>query len=101
VGAKLPPDKGGAEVLLLAGRIRSGLKEDAAATQLFRTVADLKIPASAAQAELELGRLLMAHPDRKPAVEVLEHLLVTYPSSAVAPYARRLLDQARGAVPPS
>jgi hypothetical protein len=32
---------------------------------------------------------------------LLEHLLVTYPTSAVAPQARRLLDEARGAVPPA
>ena len=37
---------------------------------------------------------------RGPVIELLEHLLVTYPTSAVVPQARRLLDQARGAVPP-
>jgi hypothetical protein len=31
----------------------------------------------------------------------LEHLILTYPQSAVVPEARRLLDKAKGAVPRS
>jgi hypothetical protein len=30
---------------------------------------------------------------------MLEHLILTYPESALVPQARRLLDQTRGAVP--
>jgi hypothetical protein len=30
---------------------------------------------------------------------LLEHLILTYPESALVPQARRTLDQARGAVP--
>jgi hypothetical protein len=33
------------------------------------------------------------------AVEVLEHMILTYPQSALVPQARRKLDEARGAVP--
>jgi hypothetical protein len=33
------------------------------------------------------------------AVALLEHLILTYPESALVPQARRLLDQARGGVP--
>jgi hypothetical protein len=33
------------------------------------------------------------------AVAVLEHLILTYPQSALVPQARRQLDEARGAVP--
>jgi hypothetical protein len=33
------------------------------------------------------------------AVEILEHLILTYPQSALVPQARRKLDEARGAVP--
>jgi len=32
-------------------------------------------------------------------VEILEHLILTYPRSALVPQARRKLDEARGAVP--
>lgn len=99
VGSGLPPDRGGAEVLLLAGRIQAGAGNRAEAERLFRLVIDLKVPASAAQATVELARIFVAS-DRKPqAVELLEQLLVSYPTSAVAPQARRLLDQAKGAIP--
>jgi hypothetical protein len=30
---------------------------------------------------------------------VLEHLILTYPQSALVPQARRKLDEARGAIP--
>jgi outer membrane protein assembly factor BamD (BamD/ComL family) len=33
------------------------------------------------------------------AVNVLEHMILTYPNSALVPQARRKLDEARGAVP--
>lgn len=101
VGAALPPDRGGAEVLLLAASVRVGLGDRSAAERVLRSVAAMAVPASAAQAELELGRLLVAREQRGPAIELLEHLLVTYPTSAVVPQARRLLDQAKGAVPPA
>lgn len=101
VGAGLPADKGGAEILLLAGLVEAGRGSRPNAEALYRRVAAFGVPASAAQAELELARLLLQRSDRSAAIELLEHLLVTYPGSAVAPQARRLLDEARGAVPPT
>jgi hypothetical protein len=35
------------------------------------------------------------------AIAHLEHLILTYPESAIIPQARRLLDRVRGAVPSS
>jgi phosphogluconate dehydratase len=70
------------------------------AERLFGVVAELGVPASAAQAELELARLHLAKNRQPLAIDLLEHLLVTYPASAVVPQARRLLDVAKGAVPP-
>jgi tetratricopeptide (TPR) repeat protein len=100
VATQLPADRGGGEVLLLAGRIQAALGNSAEAERLFGRVGDFKVPASAAAAHLELARILSAS-DRKPqAIEILEHLLVTYPASAVAPQARRLLDATKGAIPP-
>jgi tetratricopeptide (TPR) repeat protein len=101
VGGTLPPEKGGAETLLLAGRIESGLGQPADAERIFRKAADLKVPAAAAAAELELARVWVQQADKARVIALLEHLLVTYPSSAVAPQARRLLDQAKGAIPPA
>ncbi len=57
------------------------------------------VPASAAAAEFALAELLMRTGKRDQAVTALEHLLVTWPTSAMVPQARRLLDVARGAVP--
>jgi tetratricopeptide (TPR) repeat protein len=100
VAAQFPLERGGAETLLLAGRIRAGAGDAPEAERLFRRVADAKIPAAAAAAQLELARLLVEGKRTVLAIETLEHLLITYPTSAVAPQARRLLDVAKGAIPP-
>lgn len=95
----LSPDHGGAELLLLAGRIRGGTGHPAEAERLFRATVALAIPASSAAAEFALADLLMRAGKKEQAMVALEHLLVTWPTSAVVPQARRLLDLARGAVP--
>jgi hypothetical protein len=100
VGRELAPERGGAEVLLLLGRVQAGRAALAEAEATFRQVAAMGVAASAAQAELELARILLARSDKAGAIHLLEHLLVTYPTSAVVPQARRLLDVAKGAVPP-
>jgi hypothetical protein len=88
-------------VRLLAASVHLGLGARAEAERVLRVVTAMSVPASAAQAELELSRLLVERDQRAQAIELLEHLLVTYPTSAVTPQARRLLDRARGAVPPA
>jgi hypothetical protein len=57
------------------------------------------VAASSAAAEFALADLLIHTGRNAQAVTALEHLLVTWPTSAVVPQARRLLDVARGAVP--
>ncbi|MFN0178127.1 MAG: hypothetical protein ACKVZ0_04965 [Gemmatimonadales bacterium] len=100
VAVGFPPDKGRAELFLLAGRVRLGLADRPGAERLLLLAAELKVPASAAAAGLELARI-MVDTDRKAlAIEALEALLIAYPTSAVAPQARRLLDVAKGAIPP-
>ena len=54
----------------------------------------------AAEADLEWARALRKSGDNAAAVARLEHLLLTYPRSALAPQARRELDLARNAIPP-
>ena len=56
-------------------------------------------PATAPAAELALGELLLARHRTADGIAQLEHLILTYPQSVLVPQARRLLDQARGAVP--
>ncbi|MBM4187230.1 MAG: hypothetical protein FJ206_07965 [Gemmatimonadetes bacterium] len=95
-----PKDHGQAEMLLLAGRIRQAAGDRAAAERLFGVVVGLKVPAASAAAALEAARM-MVDSDRRPlAIETLETLLLDFPTSAVAPQARRLLDVAKGAIPP-
>jgi tetratricopeptide (TPR) repeat protein len=96
---KVPEDHGGAELLLLAARIHAGLGQSAEAERLYRTIAGQGVPASSAAAEFALADLLVRAGKNDLAIAALEHLLLTWPTSAVVPQARRLLDVARGAVP--
>ena len=56
-------------------------------------------PATAPAAELALAELLLRQGKKDDAIAQLEHLILTYPASALVPQARRTLDQARGGVP--
>jgi hypothetical protein len=82
----LPPGHGGAELRLLAERE-------------LRAAVALGVAATSPAAELVLADLLVRTGRKPEAIAALEHLLVTWPTSAVVPQARRLLDVARGVVP--
>ncbi len=97
--AELPPRKGGAELQLLAGRLAAASGKAPAAEQLFRAAALTGAPSAAPAAELAMAELFMSSRREAEAVEILEHLILTYPTSALVPQARRKLDEARGAVP--
>ena len=99
VAGTLPPAKGGAELRLLAGRLAAARGQHQAAERLYRAAATAEAPGTAPAAELALGELLLRRERTDDAIALLEHLILTYPESALVPQARRLLDQARGAVP--
>jgi hypothetical protein len=99
VAGELPPAKGGAELRLLAGRLAAAEGKSDVAERLFRAAAIKEAGATAPAAELALAQLLLDRGRQNEAVAQLEHLILTYPESAVVPQARRTLDQARGAVP--
>ena len=99
LGARRPRNKGGAELLLLAGRLEAARGQAPAAEKLFRSAVDTTAPATAPAALLELGRLLASSGRGGEAVPVLEQLILDYPRSALVPQARRALDEAKGAVP--
>jgi tetratricopeptide (TPR) repeat protein len=99
VAEALPPAKGGAEVRLLAGRLSEGRGDPELAERLYRAAASREAPATAPAAELALAELMLKRQRTEEAVAQLEHLILTYPESALVPQARRTLDQARGAVP--
>jgi tetratricopeptide (TPR) repeat protein len=105
VAAGLDREGGRPEVLLLAGQVAArlgGELQDATATALFdeivRTGGSGATPPTA---ELEWARLLVRQGRPAEAVQRLEHLILTYPSSAVVPEARRDLERARGTIPRS
>jgi len=99
VGRELPPAKGGAEVHLLAGRLAAASGKPGDAERLLKAAAVPAAPGTAPAAELALAELLLDERRPAEAVAQLEHLILTYPSSALVPQARRRLDEARGAVP--
>jgi thioredoxin-like negative regulator of GroEL len=99
VAGTLPPAKGGAELRLLAGRLAAAEGRSDAAERLYRAAASPEAPGTAPAAELALAELLVRDRRGEDAVALLEHLILTYPESALVPQARRLLDQTRGGVP--
>jgi hypothetical protein len=99
VSRELPAGQGGAEVAFLAGRLAAARNDRSAAERLYKMAASNDAPGTAPAAELALGEMFLSQ-DRGPeAVAQLEHMILTYPESALVPQARRRLDQARGAVP--
>ena len=93
------PRAGGAEASLLAARLAASAGDTTKAERLYRVAAAPEAPATAPAAELALGELLLARKRTDDGIAQLEHLILTYPGSVLVPQARRLLDQARGAVP--
>ena len=89
-------------MLSLAARLRAARGEQGAAVSLWQRIAE-RYPESpeAVEAQLDWARALRAGGDAKGAVQRLEHLIITYPQSALIPQARRELDLARRAIPPS
>ncbi|HET7602375.1 MAG TPA: hypothetical protein VFK36_05110 [Gemmatimonadales bacterium] len=101
VAGALPAESGGAGLHLLAARLVHARGDTARAEKMLRAADSPSAPAVAPVAELELARLLLAAARRTEAQGMLEHLILTYPASAVVPEARRVLDEVKGAVPPS
>jgi tetratricopeptide (TPR) repeat protein len=86
----------------IAARLRAARGERGAAVALWQRVVE-RYPDSpeAAEANLDWARALRAAGDMARAIQRLEHLIITYPQSALVPQARRELDLARRAIPPS
>ncbi|MEI2721017.1 MAG: hypothetical protein V9E87_12935 [Gemmatimonadales bacterium] len=94
------PVAGAAETRLLAGRIAGARGDTAAARQLLLAADTVAAPSTAATARLALAELDAAAGKVGDATERLERLLIEFPTSAVAPEARRLRDALkRGAGP--
>jgi tetratricopeptide (TPR) repeat protein len=95
----LPPTGGGADILALGGRWAREIADERAEPLLLESLhRDPSGPAAPA-AELELAKLYLGAGRSTAALERVEHLILTYPESALVPQARRLLDRLRGTVP--
>src|SRR5438477_352153 len=100
----LPVQGGRLEVLLVAGQVAAHLggEHDVTAIALFDEIVRAGGEGAAPPAaELDWARLLMREGRSGEAIPHLEHLILTYPSSAVVPEARRELERAKGAIPKS
>jgi TolA-binding protein len=87
-------------LLATAARLHEARHEDAAAVPIWRTVVERYSDApEAAEADLEWGRALRRGRDVAGAEARWEHLILTYPESALVPQARRELESARQSVP--
>jgi tetratricopeptide (TPR) repeat protein len=95
----IPSDAGRPEVALFAGKVYAGIGKTGDAERMLKSAASKETPSTAAAALLELGRLYLKNARRDDAKLALEQLILDHPDSPLVPQARRLLDQARQAVP--
>jgi hypothetical protein len=86
-------------VMAMAARLLTARGDDARALPLWsRIVNDFTTSPEAPEGDLEWARAALRANDATVAVARLEHLLLTYPTSALVPQARRELDAARKSV---
>ncbi|HTR78490.1 MAG TPA: hypothetical protein VMH39_10280 [Gemmatimonadaceae bacterium] len=85
-----------------AAQIHAARHEDAGAIALWRRIVEQDSAAPEAPlADLEWARALMRRGDAAGAAARFEHLILTYPASAIVPQARREYDIARRMIPPA
>lgn len=101
---RMAPAAGRAEVLLLAGQVAAQL--NGAGPQIAIKLFDEVVRtggtgAAAPAAELDWARLLARRGMAADAVQHLEHLILSYPGSALVPEARRELGRVKEAIPRS
>jgi tetratricopeptide (TPR) repeat protein len=83
-------------LLALAARVQSARHQDGPAIAIWqRILTQFAAAPEAAESDLEWARALRRKGDNAGAVEHLEHLILTYPQSALVPQARRELDAVR------
>jgi tetratricopeptide (TPR) repeat protein len=87
-------------LFLISARLHAARGEDAQAMTLWRRVAEGHATTpEAPEAELEWARVLIKQGQIAAGVARLEHMILTYPQSALVPQARRELDAARRGIP--
>jgi TolA-binding protein len=97
---QLPRDGGRADVLTFAGELALAVGYDERAERVLLDALDADSAGpSAPAAELLLATVYAEAGRSEEALARLEHVILTYPRSAVVPQARRLLDRVRGTIP--
>jgi hypothetical protein len=98
VAADSTPDAA-STLLGIAAQLYSG-RDDSTAIALWSRILD-RYPdsAEAPEADLAWARTLVRKKDVKDAIARLEHMILTYPTSALVPQARRELDVAKRIIP--
>jgi hypothetical protein len=87
-------------LLYTAAQLRMAVRNDAGAIPLWqRVVEQYASSAEAPASDLEWARALRRGGDSPGAARRLEHLILTYPQSALVPQARRDLDLLRNSIP--
>ena len=87
--------------LSVAARLFLAAKDTTKSVAIWQSlVAKYEEAPEAAEAELAWSRVLRRRSEDALAVEHLEHLILTWPQSALVPQARRELDIARGRLVP-
>jgi hypothetical protein len=83
-------------LLATAARLHAAQHQDIPAIALWRAVVEQYASApEAPEADLEWGRALKRHSDVNGAIARWEHLILTYPESALVPLARQELGAAK------
>ncbi len=87
-------------LLYTAAQLRVAARDEAGAIPLWkRVVEQYAMSAEAPAAELEWARALRRQGKPAEATQRLEHLILTYPQSALVPQARRDLELVKNAIP--
>ena len=87
-------------LLYTAGQLRASIRDEAQASALWkRVVEQYASSAEAPAAELEWARALRRGGNGAEASRRLEHLILSYPQSALVPQARRDLELVRNSIP--
>ena len=88
-------------LLSIAARIRAARGEHGPAVALWQRIVERHAESpEAAEANLDWARALRRAGDTPGAIRRLEHLIITYPQSALLPQARRELDILKRTIPP-
>jgi TolA-binding protein len=88
-------------LLAIAARLYRSTSDSAKSESLWDgLIARYPQSPEAAEADLDWAKVLRRRGNVAAAIARLEHLILTYPQSALVPQARRELELAKGTIPP-